>query len=112
MENNEYTGNKSLLNIGRRFRGFRELLQATPGQMAKKLNKKTDYIQAVENGDREPAPDDLFYLAKKFSLNLGWLLTGSGPIFIPKLFDTLTESTGKKENRKAGLTQTESKSHG
>ncbi|NIO84306.1 MAG: helix-turn-helix domain-containing protein, partial [Candidatus Aminicenantes bacterium] len=63
-------------DIGERLSIFRKLVGASPSQLARKLNKKTSHIKAIENGKKLPDFADLIYLEKKYGLNPNWLTSG------------------------------------
>jgi transcriptional regulator with XRE-family HTH domain len=68
-------------DIGERLSIFRELVGATPDQLAGQLNKKTSHIKAIENGEKFTDCADLIYLEKKYGLNPNWLTSGKGNMF-------------------------------
>lgn len=58
--------------------------------------------QSYLNGDREPNIAGLFKLHTQMSINLNWLLTGDGEVFVSVLEgDNLTMSAEKKNLIKA-----------
>lgn len=58
--------------------------------------------QSYLNGDREPNVAGLFKLHTQMSINLNWLLTGDGEVFVSMLeSDNLTISAEKKNLIKA-----------
>jgi hypothetical protein len=78
---NDFDEERLMSDIGERLRIFRELVRATPGQLARKLNKETSYIKAIEDGQKLPDCADLIYLEKKYGLNSNWLTGGKGNMF-------------------------------
>jgi hypothetical protein len=68
-------------DIGERLRTFRKLVRATPGQLARKLNKETSHIKEIEDGKKHLEFEDLIYLEKKYGLNSNWLTSGKGNMF-------------------------------
>ncbi len=81
---NDIDTGKLSSDIGERLRIFRELVGASPGQLARKLNKKTSHIKAIENGKKLTDCGDLIYLEKKYGLNANWLISGKGNMFAHK----------------------------
>ncbi len=78
---NDFDDEKLISDIGERLRIFRELVGAAPSQLARKLNKKTSQIKAIENGKKHTDCADLKYLEKKYGLNSNWLISGKGNMF-------------------------------
>ena len=71
------------ISFGRRFQKFREAIGFTQQQLAQFLGYKQPItISRWETGIRLPDFEVLSVLANKFRLNVTWLLTGEGPMFL------------------------------
>lgn len=72
-------------------REVRSKLGLSQGAMAKDLGIAQAQYNTYERGTRKPSADILEKLVKQFNININYLLTGDGPMFItPELHkDTL-----------------------
>ncbi len=69
--------------FGKRFQKFREAIGFTQQELAQFLGyKRSLTICRWESGTRFPDSKILSILANKFRLNVNWLLTGKGPMFL------------------------------
>ena len=78
------------MDIHQRFRELRKVLNLTQKEMAQKKEKK-DYssIQKFENGNRTITDGILLNLQEKFNVNIDWLRTGKGSIFLENKQDKI-----------------------
>ena len=65
-----------------RIKNIRELLGLKQTEFAKKLDVPNSTIHKYENGVVEPSSKFLSKIAKKFNINMNWLLTGEGQMFL------------------------------
>jgi len=70
------------MNLAERLKFFRESLGLTQEEFAKKLNTTQAVISNYERGARVPTADFLNRLTEIFHLDINWLLTGEGPMFV------------------------------
>ncbi len=78
------------MDIHQRFRELRKVLNLTQKEMAQAIGKK-DYssIQKFENGNRTITDGILLNLQEKFNVNIDWLRTGKGSIFLENKQDKI-----------------------
>lgn len=71
------------MSIHQRFRDLRKFLNLTQKEMAEAIGKK-DYtsIQKFENGSRAITDGVLLNLQEKFNVNIEWMRTGKGSMFL------------------------------
>ena len=71
------------MSIHQRFRDLRKFLNLTQKEMAEAFGKK-DYtsIQKFENGSRAITDGVLLNLQEKFNINIEWMRTGKGSMFL------------------------------
>lgn len=69
----------------------RKKLGLSQGELAKRLGMLQSQYSNYERGTRKPSVEVLEKLVKQFNININYLLTGDGPMFItPELHkDTL-----------------------
>ncbi|MCP5050013.1 MAG: helix-turn-helix domain-containing protein [bacterium] len=70
------------IEIGQRFRRFRQAIHKTQTQLAKELNIYQSTITNIEVGKTFPNIKYLLYFHRTYHLNTNWLFTGAGEIFI------------------------------
>lgn len=66
----------------KRFKDFRERLTLTQSDIAKVLKVKPSAISQLESDKIKLSLDNLIILSDTYNLNLHWLLTGSGEMFV------------------------------
>ena len=69
------------LNTGSRVQNIRKKLQMNQEELAKHLNVSNGTISAIEKGNIFPSFKVIYHLAKKFNVNLFFLVFGSGEMF-------------------------------
>ena len=72
------------MSLGQRIKEFRKILKITQGDMANKLNIDTPNISFYENGKTAPSIQTLELIRNAYNLNLDWLLSGEGDMFLDK----------------------------
>jgi transcriptional regulator with XRE-family HTH domain len=70
--------------VGFRFMLFRKAIQKTVRKLASELNASESAITDIENGTAYPGIAYLHYLYVKYGLNINWLLTKTGHMFVKK----------------------------
>ena len=70
--------------IGERIRTLRKQLGLTQKEFAKKIGVIDRLVSKWEKGLNDPTTKSLKAIAKTFNVNLHWLLTGEGEMFINK----------------------------
>lgn len=60
----------------------RNSLSISQGQMANDLKIQQSQYSRYENGTSKPSVEVLEKLVKQFNININYLLTGNGPMFI------------------------------
>lgn len=70
------------MSIGNRFKEIREYLKLSQADFAKKLNVSQVGLSNYENDNREVSTEIKITLFKEYSINLNWLFTGEGTMFI------------------------------
>jgi len=63
---------------------FRRAIQKTVRKLASELNVSESKILNIENGAEYPGITYLHYFYEKYGLNINWLLTKTGHMFIKK----------------------------
>lgn len=79
------------IDIGRRLILFRKAQSLTGGQLAEAINRTRQTWSGYETGAVEPPSAVLATLVKKYRLNMNWLLTGQGNMFLGES-DTLAKA--------------------
>lgn len=75
--------NLNIEKIGRRIRELREILNLKQTEFAKSLNIAQPYLSVLENGERNSFTIEiLLKLVEKYNVNINWLLTGEGRVFL------------------------------
>ncbi len=69
-------------NINDRVKFIRKNLNLTQTEFGEKINRSLRAIQNYENGDRSINGDLLLNLQEKFNVNIHWLRTGEGSMFL------------------------------
>lgn len=68
--------------IKQRMKALRLHLKVTQTALAKKLNVKPSAISQIESGRIRPSTDTMLLLTKLCDVNLHWLITGKGPMWV------------------------------
>jgi len=71
------------VETGKRLNQVRKSLDRTLSQMSELSGFSISAIAEMENGKNNPNHDYLLLLAERFNLNLNWLFTGKGAMFLP-----------------------------
>jgi len=77
--------------IGDRIKKLRKLLNLTQKEFAQKIGVIDTLVRKWERGENEPTPKSLRAIAKTYNINLHWLLTGEGEMFIKREHKIPTE---------------------
>jgi transcriptional regulator with XRE-family HTH domain len=68
--------------IGERIKMLRKRLNMSQKKFSEMLDVSLITLQRYEKGEREPSSDFLINLKNKFNVNINWLLTGQGKMFL------------------------------
>lgn len=80
--NQENAPQEKLEEIGRRVREVRETLKITLEDMKKLSRVSRSYISEFERGMRLPSGRYLFFLIERYGIDINYLYTGKGQLFI------------------------------
>lgn len=75
---------KSLKDIGARLKEVRKSLRLTLLEMYQATQFSKSIISEVENGKKLPSSIYLFALADIFNVNINYIFTGKGEMFLPE----------------------------
>lgn len=75
------------MQIYHRFREIRKILKMTQTEFGKQLGKTMRAIQNYESGERNINNDIIMILNEKFNVNIHWLYTGTGSMFLEEKKD-------------------------
>ena len=70
------------MSIGKRIKEIRANLHLTSNELAEKLNIPVRTIGSYEREEAQPSPKFLNALIENYYININWLLTGKGNMFI------------------------------
>jgi transcriptional regulator with XRE-family HTH domain len=70
--------------VGFRFMLFRKAIGKTVRELSSELNVTESTITDIENGTAYPEIEYLHYFHEKYGLNINWLLTKTGRMFVKK----------------------------
>jgi len=84
------------MNIRERFRKVRKRLGLKQAEIGKVLDLSQDAISAIETGRNKPTLDVLSVLYNNYDVNIEWMLTGNGTMFLNGIGED-EESTEKKQ---------------
>lgn len=73
---------KAAAGTGIRFLLFRKAIKKTQFQMAEELGVRQPEIAAMEKGTTHLEIDHLHYLNKTYGLNINWVLSSEGAMFV------------------------------
>lgn len=98
MKNND--GRK--VEVGMRFKVFREIIDRTQEQLAAELEILKSEIDAIEEGRIFPDITYLHYLHENYGLNINWILGKVGTMFAKKGPDKPGGSDAAKTSTQTG----------
>jgi transcriptional regulator with XRE-family HTH domain len=84
----------SIKDVGMRVKAVRDKLNLKQGAYATKLGISQSFLSYIEKGLRKPSYELLLSLLSNFKVNLHWIVTGVGDMFIP---DTNPEQQVKEK---------------
>ena len=70
------------MSMGKRIKELKSILKMTSAELSKSLNIPTRTIGSYERDEAQPGPKFLNALIVEFGVNINWLLTGNGDMFI------------------------------
>lgn len=70
------------MSIGKRIKEIKATLHITSGELANKLNIPVRTIGSYEREEAPPSPKFLNALIENYHININWLLSGKGSMFI------------------------------
>ncbi len=73
----------NMKEIGQRLKATRKALDHTLKDMSNMCSVTLSAISEMEKGIKRPHQFYLFLLAKSFNVNINWILTGRGSMFVP-----------------------------
>ncbi|MCD7779203.1 MAG: helix-turn-helix transcriptional regulator [Candidatus Gastranaerophilales bacterium] len=76
------------MSIGKRIREIRKTLHLTAAELAEELCIPVRTIGSYERSEAQPGPKFLNALIDKFCVNINWLLSGKGNMFISQKTET------------------------
>jgi transcriptional regulator with XRE-family HTH domain len=68
--------------IGKRLRLIRERLGITQAEVGEKLGIQSQHVSKYERGETVPTWENLIKLTEIYDVNINWLLTGKGGMFL------------------------------
>jgi transcriptional regulator with XRE-family HTH domain len=68
--------------IGKRLRLIREKIGITQAEVGAKLGIQSQHVSKYERGETVPTWENLIKLIELYDVNINWLLTGKGSIFL------------------------------
>ena len=68
--------------IGKRLRLVRERLGITQAEVGEKLGIQSQHVSKYERGETVPTWENLIKLTEVYDVNINWLLTGKGGMFL------------------------------
>jgi SOS-response transcriptional repressor LexA len=77
-----------------RFASVRKKNELNVKKFAESLNMEATTVSSIESGKREPSKDVLLKLTSKFEINLHWMLTGEGEMFLSSSKSITTPEQG------------------
>lgn len=72
------------MTIAKRIKEIKLILHLTSADLAKKLDIPVRTIGSYERAEAQPSPKFLTALYEQLSVNINWLLSGKGNIFLDK----------------------------
>ncbi|HNX36820.1 MAG TPA: S24 family peptidase [Candidatus Cloacimonadota bacterium] len=80
---------------GERIRQLRKALKLSQTELGEKLEINASAISQMESNRTRPSLDTMFLLSKNYGVNLHWLITGEGEMFLDKEFRHLDPANSK-----------------
>lgn len=77
------------MSVGERIKAVRKTLGLTQAEFAARISSTQNTITRYETGNRSPSSTVLAMIGQTYGINLEWLRTGVGEMFLPKTTDTL-----------------------
>lgn len=71
--------------IGKRLKLIRKQKRITQAELGEKLGIQFQHVSKYERGETVPTWENLIKLAQFFDVNINWLLTGNGKMFLSPL---------------------------
>ncbi|MCK4763101.1 MAG: helix-turn-helix transcriptional regulator [Candidatus Aminicenantes bacterium] len=71
-----------LSEIGSRIKKVRITLDFTQGQIAEKTGLSAGFLSQIEKGQKRPSSIYLFFLLVEHKININWLFSGKGEMFL------------------------------
>ncbi len=68
--------------IGKRLRLIRERMGITQAEVGNKLGIQSQHVSKYERGETVPTWENLIKLTELYDVNINWLLTGKGSMFL------------------------------
>jgi transcriptional regulator with XRE-family HTH domain len=96
MKKSQGNLSENLKKIGLRLKEVRQKLGFTLETIHEKMGHSKSFISEVENGKKKPALLYLYVLASRYNVNVNWLFTGHGEIFLK---DTVKRDFGEDRER-------------
>jgi SOS-response transcriptional repressor LexA len=81
--------------IGKKFIELRKQLKLSQKAMSKELSVSQSAISQIEKGKTSPASELLQNISKAYNININWLLTGIGSMYITPIYESV-ELSGYK----------------
>lgn len=78
--------------IGKRLRLIREKKGITQAELGEKLGIQFQHVSKYERGETVPTWENLIKLAELYDVNINWLLTGKGSMFLSPLTYSVHEA--------------------
>jgi len=73
----------NLREVGERLKKTRKALDLTQQEIAKMSDIPTSTVSEMEKGIKKPHTFYLYLLSTQFYVNINWILTGKGAMFLP-----------------------------
>ncbi len=70
--------------MNNRIKLLRKSLSLTQEEFGAKIFIKKPSVSLLESGKNTPSPQTIEMICEKFGVNKTWLMTGEGPMFLPK----------------------------
>ena len=87
------------MGIGKRIKELRNYLHITSAELAQKLSIPVRTIGSYERDEAQPGPKFLNALIEHYHVNINWLLTGKGNLFISAKTEIDLEYLADLQNR-------------
>lgn len=79
------------MGMNKRISALRQYLGLTQAEFGKKVGVARNTIATYESGVREPKDSVLLMMSKEFGVDVDWLKTGEGEMFLPVSDDALDD---------------------